>query len=153
AAFVILGLSFVVFIGIYTLGDPIDFLFGQQAVRVDHEQAFATLGLDRPFWMQYWMFLYGIVHGLPSSSSYGGSALALMLSRMPATLELATAALLVSALAGIPLGIWAGFNSRSVVARSLIAASVLGRSLPSFWVGLVLIMIFCVAIGWLPSHG
>ena len=81
------------------------------------------------------------------------SALGLILERMPATLELAFAAMLIAIVIGIPLGLWAGLRPNGVAGRTIMAGSILGFSLPTFWVGLMLIMVFSVILGWLPSNG
>src|SRR6185437_9371572 len=75
------------------------------------------------------------------------------LERMPATLELALVAMLIAILLGIPLGLWAGLKPRSIAGRTIMTGSILGFSLPTFWVGLMLIMVFSVMLGWLPSNG
>ena len=81
------------------------------------------------------------------------SALELILERMPATMELAIAAMLIAVVLGIPLGLWAGLKPNGVAGRTIMAGSILGFSLPTFWVGLMLIMVFSVMLGWLPSNG
>ena len=80
-------------------------------------------------------------------------ALSLILERMPATLELAFAAMLIAIVLGIPLGLWAGLRPDGVAGQAIMAGSILGFSLPTFWVGLMLIMVFSVKLGWLPSSG
>src|SRR5581483_12049114 len=80
-------------------------------------------------------------------------AIGLILERMPATLELATVAMLIAVVLGIPLGLWAGLRPRSAPGRTIAAVSILGCSLPTFWGGLMLIMVFSVQLGWLPSAG
>jgi peptide/nickel transport system permease protein len=80
-------------------------------------------------------------------------ALRLILERMPATMELALAAMLIAVVLGIPLGLWAGLRPDSIAGRTIMAGSILGFSLPTFWVGLMLIMVFSVMLGWMPSNG
>jgi peptide/nickel transport system permease protein len=154
AVLVLFIMSLLVFVGVYAIGNPADILINPQADQHEREQAIAALGLDRPMWMQYWAFLSGAVHGdLGRSFVHGTPALGLILERMPATLELAVVAMLIAILLGIPLGLWAGLKPDGVAGRTIMAGSILGFSLPTFWVGLMLIMVFSVMLGWLPSTG
>src|SRR5262249_60411160 len=90
---------------------------------------------------------------LGRSFVHGTPALGLILERMPATLELAIVAMLIAIVLGIPLGLWAGLKPDGAAGRTIMAGSILGFSLPTFWVGLMLIMVFSVMLGWLPSSG
>src|SRR5689334_1747337 len=147
-------MSLLVFVGVYAVGNPIDILINPQADQEDRERAIAALGLDKTLPMQYLSFLSGVVHGdLGRSFVHATSALGLILERMPATLELAFAAMLIAIVIGIPLGLWAGLRPNGVAGRTIMAGSILGFSLPTFWVGLMLIMVFSVMLGWLPSNG
>ncbi len=154
ACVVLLVMSVLVFVGVYAIGNPIDILINPQADQTEREHAIAALGLDRPLWVQYARFLEGAVHGdLGNSFVHNTPALGLILERMPATMELAMVAMLMAILLGIPLGLWAGLKPNSTAGRSIMAGSILGFSLPTFWVGLMLIMVFSVMLGWLPSNG
>src|SRR5438067_2346583 len=154
AIFVLLVMSLLVFIGVYAIGNPVDILINPLADQQERERAIATLGLDKPMWLQYASFLSAAFHGdLGRSFVHSTSALRLILERMPATLELALAAMLIAVVLGIPLGLWAGLKPNSLAGRSIMAGSILGFSLPTFWVGLMLIMVFSVMLGWLPSNG
>jgi len=147
-------MSVLVFVGVYAVGNPIDILINPQADQQDRERAVAALGLDKTLPMQYLSFLGGVIHGdLGRSFVHATSALGLILERMPATLELAFAAMLIAIVIGIPLGLWAGLRPNGVAGRTIMAGSILGFSLPTFWVGLMLIMVFSVILGWLPSNG
>jgi peptide/nickel transport system permease protein len=151
---VLLVMSLLVFVGVYAVGNPIDILINPQADQEDRERAIAALGLDKTLPAQYLSFLSGVVHGdLGRSFVHATSALGLILERMPATLELAFAAMLIAILVGIPLGLWAGLKPNGVAGRTIMAGSILGFSLPKFWVGLMLILVFSVILGWLPSNG
>ncbi len=151
---VLAAMSLLVFIGVYAVGNPIDILISPQADQMDRERAIAALGLDKPMIEQYTTFLRGAVAGdLGKSFVHATPALALILEKMPATLELAFAAMLIAIVLGIPLGLWAGLRPNSVSGRTIMAGSILGFSLPTFWVGLMLIMVFSVMLGWLPSNG
>src|SRR5215218_8666592 len=151
---VLVAMSVLVFIGVYAIGNPVDILINPQADQQDREQAIAALGLDKPLWAQYLSFLHGALTGdLGRSFVHSTSALGLILERMPATMELAFAAMLIAVVIGIPLGLWAGLRPYGIAGRTIMAGSILGFSLPTFWVGLMLIMVFSVMLGWLPSNG
>ena len=151
---VLLVMSLLVFVGVYAVGNPVDILINPQADQMDRERAIASLGLDKSLPEQYLTFLSGALHGnLGRSFVHSTSALGLIFERMPATLELALAAMLIAVIIGIPLGLWAGLRPNGVAGRSIMAGSILGFSLPTFWVGLMLIMVFSVMLGWLPSNG
>src|SRR5256714_4012083 len=147
-------MSVLVFVGVYAIGNPIDILINPQADQQDRERAIAALGLDKPMPEQYWTFFTGALHGdFGKSFVHATPAISLILERMPATLELAFAAMLIAVVVGIPLGLWAGLRPNGIAGRTIMAGSILGFSLPTFWVGLMLIMVFSVVLGWLPSNG
>ncbi|MCV2219108.1 ABC transporter permease [Thauera sp. Sel9] len=147
-------MSLLVFVGVYAVGNPLDMLVDPQATAADTARVAAALGLDQPLWVQYWRFLGNALQGdLGNSFLHGTPALQLIVQRLPATLELAVSALLIAVLLGIPLGLWAGLRPDSFGGRTIMAGSILGFSLPTFWVGLMLIMVFSVHLGWLPSGG
>ena len=154
AVLVMFVMSVLVFVGVYAIGNPLDILINPQADQNERERAIVALGLDQPLWTQYAKFLLGALHGdLGRSFVHSTSALGLILERMPATLELAVVAMLIAIVLGVPLGLWAGLKPNSLTGRSIMAGSILGFSLPTFWVGLMLIMVFSVMLGWLPSNG
>ena len=147
-------MSVIVFFGIHVVGDPIWLLVNPQMDHKDIEAAVRALGLDRPIWEQYWYFITGALRGdLGRSFIFGEPALRVILERMPATLELALTALVLAIVIGIPLGLYAGLKPESWTSKTIMAGSILGFSLPTFWVGLMLIMVFAVMLGWLPSTG
>jgi peptide/nickel transport system permease protein len=147
-------MSLLVFVGVFAIGNPVDILINPQAEQLERERAIAELGLDRPLHEQYATFIRGALAGdLGRSFVHATPALSLILERMPATLELAIVAMLIAVLLGIPLGLWAGLKPDSAGGRVIMAGSILGFSLPTFWVGLMLIMVFSVMLGWLPSNG
>jgi peptide/nickel transport system permease protein len=154
AVAVVFAMSLIVFLGVYAIGDPSEILISPDADQIERERAVRALGLDLPLWRQYLVFLGNALQGdLGRSFVFNEPALQLILSRMPATLELAFAAMLLSILVGLPLGLYAGLKPDSPVSRGIMAGSILGFSLPTFWVGLMLIMVFAVQLGWLPSTG
>ena len=151
---VLVAMSFLVFVGVYAIGNPVELLVNPQADEVERLRATVALGLDKPFLEQYATFLSGALHGdLGRSFVYNVPAIQLILDKLPATLELAGAAMLVAMALGIPLGLVAGLKPTSWIGRTIMAGSILGFSLPTFWVGLVLIMLFSVHLGWLPPNG
>jgi len=151
---VVLVMSLVVFVGVHIVGDPVHILISDDMTQADIERFIEKLGLDRPLYEQYFHFLANAARGdLGNSFVFGEPALKLILQRMPATLELALAAFLLAVLVGIPLGMYAGLRPESPASRAIMAGSILGFSLPTFWVGLMLIMVFAVMLGWLPSTG
>ncbi len=151
---VVLVMSALVFAGLYLVGDPVSMLASPEATDAERELIRQSLGLDLPLWQQYFIFL-GKAAQLDFGNSFltGEPAMQLILERMPATLELATLAMLCSILVGVPLGIYAGLKPQSIGARSIMTGSVLGFSLPNFWVGMMLIMLFAVMLGWFPAGG
>ena len=146
--------SGLVFGGLYLVGDPVEILVNPQADQEERARTAAALGLDRPVLEQYAIFLKGALTGdLGNSFVFGRPALEVIFERMPATLELALLAMLMSVGLGIPLGLFAGLFPDKFLSRGIMAGSILGFSLPTFWVGLLLIMVFAVQLGWLPSTG
>ena len=154
ALLVMLVMSLLVFCGVYAIGNPISILIPPDANQADIAKLSAALGLDRPLWEQYWTFLRQAARGdLGTSFAFNVPAIKLILERLPATFELAVSASVVALALGIPLGLVAGLAPRSPAGRLITAGSILGFSLPTFWVGLVLVMVFSVVLGWLPSGG
>jgi peptide/nickel transport system permease protein len=151
---VVFVMSALVFAGVYAIGNPIDILINPQADQAEIARATAALGLDQPLWRQYWTFLTGAFAGdLGKSFVSNVPAVQLIFERMPATIELALTAMVIAIALGIPLGLVAGLWPESWVGRTIMAGSILGFSLPTFWVGLMLIMLFSVYLGWLPTTG
>lgn len=151
---VLFVMSALVFAGVYAIGNPIDILINPQADQAEIARATAALGLDQPLPLQYWNFLVNAFAGeLGRSFSANVPAIDLILQRMPATVELALTAMVIAIILGLPLGLWAGLKPDTAPAKAIMAGSILGFSLPTFWVGLMLIMVFSVWLGWLPPTG
>ncbi|SER08716.1 peptide/nickel transport system permease protein [Faunimonas pinastri] len=147
-------MSLLVFIGLYMIGNPVDVLISSSATPQERQAVIAAMGLDQPLWFQYWTFLsHALTGDLGKSFVYNQPALRLILSRMPATLELAFSALVLALVFGIPLGLLAGLKPKALVSRVIMVSSILGFSLPTFWIGLMMIMLFSVKLGWLPASG
>ena len=151
---VLFVMSLIVFVGVNLVGDPVDMLINPEADQMEIDRVIRDLGLDRPVSEQYWYFLVNAFQGdLGRSFIFGEPALKLIIQRMPATLELALFSLFIAIVFGIPLGIFAGLKPKSKVSKTIMAGSILGFSMPTFWVGIIFIMIFAVHLGWLPSTG
>ena len=151
---VVAVMSLLVFVGVNIVGDPVDMLINPEADQAEIERVIRDLGLDRPVHEQYGYFVVNALQGdLGKSFIFGEPALQLIVQRMPATFELAIAALLIAVLLGIPLGVIAGLRPEAKSSKAIMAGSILGFSLPSFWVGIMMIMLFAVMLGWLPSTG
>ena len=151
---VVAVMATLVFVGVYALGNPIDILISPEADQLEREQAIERLGLDRPLWVQFAIFVKSALTGnLGISFVHGEPALDLILSRMPATLELAFVALVIAVGIGIPAGLLAGVAPRSLLGRGIMTGSILGFSVPNFWLGLMLILVFAVELKVLPAGG
>lgn len=147
-------MSGLVFVGLYVVGDPVSMMASPEATDMERDAIRANFGLDKPLLEQYAIFMSHAVR-LDFGKSFltGQSAMGLILERAPATLELAFVAMLLAGVVGIPLGILAGLRPQALSTRGIMTGSVLGFSLPNFWVGLMLIMVFAVYLGWLPASG
>lgn len=151
---VLLVMSLIVFVGVNLVGDPVDMLINPEADQFEIDRVIRELGLDRPVAEQYWYFMINAFQGdLGRSFVFGEPALKLIIQRMPATMELALFSLFIAISLGIPLGVYAGLKPKSKISRTIMASSILGFSMPTFWVGIILIMFFSVNLGWLPSTG
>jgi peptide/nickel transport system permease protein len=151
---VVAVMATLVFVGVYALGNPIDILISPEADQLEREQAIVRLGLDRPMWVQFALFVKSALTGnLGTSFVHGVPAIELILDRMPATLELAFVALIIAVGIGIPAGLIAGLAPRSLAGRLIMTSSILGFSVPNFWLGLMLILLFSVELKVLPAGG
>ncbi|EKF20512.1 binding-protein-dependent transport systems inner membrane component [Nitratireductor pacificus pht-3B] len=146
--------SVIVFTGVFAIGDPLEILLPADASMAEREQVAESLGLNDPLPAQYVRFVTDAVQGdFGRSFVYNRPATEVILERLPATLELTFTALVISLVIGIPLGLWAGVAAGSATDETIMTGSILGFSLPNFWQGMMLIMIFSVTLGWLPSTG
>ncbi len=150
----VFAMSIFVFIAVYSIGNPIDILINPEAPPAEFDAAVKRLGLDLPMHEQLWRFLVNAAQGdFGKSFVHGVDAVDMILKKMPATLELAFLVVAFSVVIGIPLGMIAGFNHNNIIGRSIMTGSVFGFSLPNFWIGMILILLFSVYLGWLPSTG
>ena len=154
SAITIIVMAMLVFIGVYAIGNPVDILISPDATERERLETMARLGLDKPLWQQFLSYFGNLLQGdFGNSFVYGQSAMTVILQRLPATMELALFALVLAVGLGVPLGVIAGLRPETVTGRSIMAGSILGFSLPNFWQGLMLILIFAVMLGWLPAGG
>jgi peptide/nickel transport system permease protein len=151
---VLIVMAVLVFVGVYAIGNPIDIMISPDADQAEIEAATQRLGLDKPLYEQFWIFLGNALHGdLGTSFVFNRPAMEVILQRLPATLELAALGLIISVVLGVALGVIAGMAPNRLHGKAIMAGSILGFSLPNFWQGLMLIMIFAVMLGWLPAGG
>lgn len=147
-------ISFVIFALVYIAGNPVALMLPDDASQEEIDQLTASLGLDRPFIVQYGNYLLHLMQGdFGDSFRYNTSALPLVLERLPATLELAVAALTLAVCIAIPLGIWSATKQNSPLDLIAAGGAVLGKAMPNFWLGIMLILLFSVTLGWLPVSG
>ncbi len=152
---VVLGVATAVFFIIHLIpGDPVEIMLGEQARAADLERLRKTLGLDRPVLEQYVRFLGGLAKGdLGRSLHHRRGVAGLVLERLPATLELGAAAMAAALAIALPLGILAAARARSWVDHGSMVSSLLGVSIPNFWLGPMLIAVFSLRFNWLPPSG
>ena len=151
---VLFVVSILVFMLTNFIGDPVDMLVPENATVEQVESARARLGLNKPLPVQYGIFLRDVLHGnFGKSYTYGKPAMGLIMERMPATLELVAIAALLVLFIGIPLGVYAGAYPKRRSSKIIMSGSILGISLPSFWVGMMMIYIFAVMLRALPASG
>ena len=151
---VMFTISFIVFFIMFKAGDPVELMLPPDATQQDVADMKIALGLDKSFIVQYQRFLINVSNGdLGNSFIYGQPALDIVLERMPATMELAVIAMIISILVGIPLGIISSIKPNSALSRVIMFFSLAGISVPVFWTGMILVLIFSVILGVLPSSG
>ena len=154
ALLTVAAMATLVFLGVYAIADPIDVLAAPDATLDERAAISQRLGLDQPLWMQFGTFVWRALHGdLGRSFVYNEPAFTVILQRLPATLELAFTALFIAVAVGLPLGLWAGLRPDKASGKAIMGGSILAFSLPNFWQGLMLVLIFAVTLGWLPAGG
>ncbi|MCG8547745.1 MAG: ABC transporter permease [Alphaproteobacteria bacterium] len=146
--------SVVIFLGVFALGNPVYVLVDPSAPADVVEQTIRRLGLDRPIHEQYGFFVLNALQGdLGTSYTHALPSLSLIASRFTATFELVIAALVIAVVVGLPLGLLAGYAKNNWTGRLLSSASILGISVPTFWLGLLMIIVFSLELHWLPTGG
>lgn len=154
AVAVMLVVGLIAFALFRFVGDPVVFMLGQDATPEDRARMSADLGLDQPFHLQYARFVGRALQGeFGLSLRQLRPVSALFRERLPATLELALAAALFALAVGIPMGVYAALRRRSWLTQVFLVVSLIGVSLPTFLIGILLILVFAVQLGWLPSFG
>ncbi len=154
AALVMLVVAFIAFMLFQYVGDPVMFMLGQDATPERIRELRQELGLDQPFVVQFGHFVINALQGdFGISLRQGVKVSSLIAQRLPATLELALCAALLALCAGIPMGVFAALRPRHLMTRVFMTLSLLGVSLPTFLIGILLILVFAVGLGWLPSFG
>jgi peptide/nickel transport system permease protein len=154
AVLVMLAVGFIAFSLFRFVGDPVVFMLGQDATPEDRARMSALLGLDQPFYVQYANFVTRAVQGeFGLSLRQIRPVSALIMERLPATLELSFAAAILALFAGIAMGVYTALRRDSWLSQLLLAVSLIGVSLPTFLIGILLILVFAVLLGWLPSFG
>jgi peptide/nickel transport system permease protein len=151
---VMLVVGFIAFSLFNFVGDPVSLMLPPEATQADRKAMRESLGLDRPFYVQFATFIGNALQGnFGISLRLGRPVSALLAERLPATLELAFVAASLALLVGVPLGVYTGLNRTAWLSRVFLTVSLIGVSLPTFLIGIFLILIFAVWLGWLPSFG
>ena len=151
---VVLVVSLIVFVLTSVLGNPVYLMVRENAAPEEIAAVSAYLGLDKPLYVQYWIFVKNVLNGnFGQSYMYHLPALALITERLPATLDIVAVAMVLSIFLGIPLGVWSGAYPKSRFSKSVMAMSIAGISMPSFWIGMVMIYFFGLYLGILPVSG
>jgi peptide/nickel transport system permease protein len=146
------AMSILVFLGVHAIGNPIDVLIAPDVPQNIRLETIALYGFDRPLWQQYLRFAGRLLQGdFGRSFVFNMPVLDLIMSRLPATLELVLIATIGATLIGVPVGMYAGYRPDSPVAKTVMALSILGFSVPTFWIGIILILTFSVNLGLLPA--
>ncbi len=154
AVVVMITVAFIAFLLFQYVGDPVVFLLGQDATPAQIAELRAALGFDQPFFVQFWHFLNNAVQGEFGLSLRQGSKVSTLIAeRFPATLELALVAAALALLVGIPMGVYAALRRGTFMSQVFMTLSLLGVSLPTFLIGILLILVFAVMLGWFPSFG
>ena len=154
AVMVMVTVAFIAFMLFQYVGDPVVFLLGQDATPEQIRSLRADLGLDKPFFVQFWHFLGNAAQGVFGLSLRQGAKVSrLMAERFPATLELALVAAALALLVGVPMGVYAALKRGTFISQAFMTLSLLGVSLPTFLIGILLILVFAVVLGWFPSFG
>jgi peptide/nickel transport system permease protein len=153
-ALVIVGVTCVTFIALHLGGDPTYLYVSERASAAEIDAARVALGFDQPLPVQYMHFLRGLLHGdLGASLTYKTGALGLVVEFLPATIELALAAMLLAVGLAVPLGVVAAVHRGTAVDGGVMLLGMLGQSIPSFWMGILLILVFGLGLAWLPMSG
>lgn len=154
ALLVLAVMTLLVFFGVNVIGNPVYIFASSECDQACLDAIITDLGLDLPIWQQYLVFVSNLLEGdLGNSFTHGVPAMSLILERLPATLELAFCALVIALFVGLPLGVAAGLRPNAVSSKIIMGFSMLAFSVPIFWIGLIMIIVFSVTLGWMPAVG
>jgi peptide/nickel transport system permease protein len=154
ALLVLAVMTLLVFFGVNVIGNPVYIFASSECDQACLDAIITDLGLDLPIWQQYLVFVGNLLEGdLGNSFTHGVPAMSLILERLPATLELALCALVIALIVGLPLGVAAGLRPNAVSSKIIMGFSMLAFSVPIFWIGLIMIIVFSVTLGWMPAVG
>ncbi|APW36825.1 ABC transporter permease [Rhodoferax koreense] len=154
AVVVMTAVAFIAFLLFQYVGDPVVFLLGQDATPAQTADLRAALGLDKPFFVQFWHFLLNAAQGeFGLSLRQGAKVSRLIGERLPATVELAFVAAVLALVIGVPMGVYSALRRGTFLSQAFMMVSLLGVSLPTFLIGILLILVFSVGLGWFPSFG
>lgn len=144
----------IVFVLMYVSGDPVALMLPEDATQEDMDALRKALNLDKPFYVQYATYLWNVVSGdFGTSFRFNQDALDLVLERLPVTLELAAASMLIAICLAIPLGVLSATHKNSILELFVTTGTVLGKAMPHFWVGIMLVLFFSVNLQWFPVSG
>ena len=151
---VMLAVALIAFVLFQYVGDPVTIMLGQEATPAERDLLRTQLGLNEPVVVQFYHFVLNAIQGdFGLSLRQGQKVSVLIREKLPATLELSVAAALIALVAGLPLGVYTALRRNGKISQALLAFSLLGVSLPTFLIGILLILVFSVSLGWLPSYG
>jgi peptide/nickel transport system permease protein len=154
ALLVLAVMTVLVFFGVNVIGNPVYIFASSECDQACLDLIIEDLGLDLPIWEQYLVFIGNLLEGdLGNSFTFGVPAMSLIVERLPATLELAFCALVIALLVGLPLGVAAGLRPNALSSKIIMGFSMLAFSVPVFWIGLIMIIVFSVTLGWMPAVG
>jgi peptide/nickel transport system permease protein len=151
---VLLVVGFISYAMFAFVGDPVSIMLGQDFTEAQRVELVHQLGLDQPFFVQYAHYMWATLHGqFGISYRLARPVSDLILERLPATIELALTAAVLALVIGVPMGVYTGIRRNGALARAFMVFSLVGVSLPTFLIGILLILVFAVVLGWLPSFG
>ena len=151
---VMLAVALIAFVMFQFVGDPVTIMLGQEATPAERDRLREQLGLNEPVFVQFYHFVLNALQGdFGLSLRQGQKVSRLLAERLPATLELSFAAAALALVVGLPLGVYTALRRHGALSQLLLGLSLLGVSLPTFLIGILLILVFSVTLGWLPSYG
>lgn len=151
---VLLIMTFVVFSLVFIAGDPVILMLPEEATQADVERVQESLGLNEPFYVQYFIFLTNALQGdFGESYRYNQDAMSIVLERLPATFELAFASMVFATILAIPMGIWSATRRNTFIDLFITGSSVLGKAMPNFWLGIMFILLLAVNTQIFPVSG